>query len=499
MYLLGVDNGGTAVKAALFDEDGRQIGVASMLLDSITPKQGYSERTLQSLAEANFKVIKRVIDESGVDAAKISGISFSGHGKGLYIVGEQGEFIYNAILSTDNRAQQIVEAWRDDGTADKAFDISLQRPLACQPVSILRWLKEEEPAVYHKIKHVFSVKDFIRYLITKEAYIEYTDASGANLLNLTTKTKDKQLLRLFGIEEIYEKLPPLKYSDDLCGKVTPEAAEQTGLAVGTPVVAGLFDIDACALASGLVEERDICMIAGTWSINEYISRTPIARGNNLNSLYVLPDYYLIEQSSATSAGNLEWFIKNLLEKECDLAAVKNQNIYEIVASYVADTDIEERIIFLPFLYGTNQNPKAKAMIFGLTENHNKKNLLRAVFEGVAFSHLTHYEKLLKTRHKPAQILLSGGASKSKIWSQIFADVMDTPVARIEDRELGAAGAAIVAGVGTKRYIDYKVAVDKWVKISEIVNPIKENVEIYRKKYKLYCQLNRGLEKVYPFF
>ena len=274
-YLMGIDNGGTFSKAAIFDEDGHQISVASFPTVTITPKSGYTERDMEELWEVNQKAIKEAIEKSGIDVSDLRGISFSGHGKGLYLVDEEGKPAYNGILSTDARAWKYIEEWKKDGTKDKVYQKTFQEILACQPVALLAWLRDHEPEVLEKTKYIFSVNSYVRYKITGEAYAEYTDFSGANLVNLTTKEYDRELLSYFGLEMIWDKLPPLRYSADVCGKVTEEVAKATGLPAGIPVAAGMFDVDACGIASGLVSEEEMCMVAGTWSINEYISESPL--------------------------------------------------------------------------------------------------------------------------------------------------------------------------------------------------------------------------------
>lgn len=167
--------------------------------------------------------------------------------------------------------------------------------------------------MYENIRWVFEAKDYLRFRLTGEAFAEYTDSSGTSLLNLHTRQFDRELLRLYGIPEVWEALPPLRASADMCGRVTAEAAALTGIPAGTPVCGGMFDIDACAIAMDVSAEDRLCAVTGTWSINEYISRTPVpSDGTTLNSLFCLPEYYLIEESSPTSAGNLSWAVKHFM-------------------------------------------------------------------------------------------------------------------------------------------------------------------------------------------
>ena len=500
-YLVGIDNGGTFSKAAIFDEDGKQISVASVPTVTLTPKSGYTERDMNELWEVNAQAVREAIQKSGIDPKNIAGVSFSGHGKGLYMVGYDGKPSYNGIISTDARAWEYVEKWAQDGTKEKVYDKTFQDILACQPVSILAWLKDNDPEVLKRTQYIFAVKDYIRFMLTGEAYAEYTDFSGANFVNLTTKAYDRELMELFGLGEVYDKLPPLKYSSDICGYVTKEAAEKTMLPEGIPVAAGMFDVNACGIASGLSDENEMCMIAGTWSINEFIRKTPVTNGTvALNSMFCIPGYFLVEESSPTSAGNMEWFIRNLMSYEKAEAKAAGGSVYDITNKWVEEIEPQDSdIIFLPFLNGSNEDALAKGTFVGLTAFHNKHHMLRAVYEGIVFSHYTHVRKLLKNRETPSSVRLSGGAANSDVWVQIFADVLQTPIDVIEDKELGAQGAAMAAGIAAGIYPDYPTAISRTVTITKTVQPRKEYAQIYQEKYQRYRAVINGLSSAWKYF
>lgn len=498
---MGIDNGGTFSKAAIFDENGRQISVASVPTNTITPKPGYTERDMEELWQVNAQAVRQAIEKSQISPSDIAGVSFSGHGKGLYLVGKDGKPSYHGIISTDARAWSYVKRWKEDGTAKKVYEKTFQEILACQPVSLLAWLKEHCPEVIENTSYVFAVKDYVRYRMTGEAYAEMSDFSGGNLVNLKTGDYDRELLELFGIGEVYEKLPPLKNAADICGYVTKEASELTGLLEGTPVSAGMFDVNACGIASGLSSEEEMCMIAGTWSINEFIAKEPILNGTvALNSMFCIPGYYLIEESSPTSAGNMEWFIKNLMSYEKAEAKQAGSSVYNITNQWVESIEPQENnLIFLPFLNGSNEDALAKGTFIGLTAYHNKKHMLRAVYEGIVFSHLTHVKKLLRNRKTPKSIRLAGGAANSDVWVQIFADALQIPVDVIEDKELGSQGAAIAAGIAAGIYRDYKDGIERTVKISKTVQPRAAYREIYEKKYETYRRVIESLSGVWECF
>ena len=157
------------------------------------------------------------------------------------------------------------------------------------------------------------------------------------------------------------------------------------------------------------------------------------------------------------------------------------------------------MIFLPFLNGSNENPLAKGTFVGLTAFHNKKYMLRAVYEGIVFSHLTHVKKLLRNREKPASIRLSGGAANSPVWVQIFADALQIPVDTIGDKELGAQGAAIAAGIAAGIYQDYAEAVQRTVQITGTVYPRPAYKEVYEEKYATYRRVVDSLNDAWDRF
>ncbi len=495
-YYLGLDNGGTATKAAVFDEKGREVATAGMDTAMLVPKAGFTERDMDEMWEANCQVIKKALEKAGVTGEEIACITVCGHGKGLYLWGKDGRPVRNGIISTDNRAWSYPVKWKKDGTEDRVFELSCQHILSSQPVSLLAWLKDKEPEALEKTQWIFACKDYVRFRLTGEAFAERTDYSGCNLVNLHTGEYDPELLKLFGLSECMDKLPPLRYSTDICGHVTAEAAEKTGLKAGTPVAGGAFDIDACAVAVGVTDEEHLCMIAGTWSINEYIGKAPVTDGSVLmNSFFCLPGYYLIEECSPTSAGNNEWFMKNLLPELREECKKNGTNIYEQMNQWVEEISPEEFCpVYLPFLMASNVHPNACGSFVGISNYHTRKHLLRSVYEGVTFCHRYHLEKLLSTRKEPPKsIRLAGGAARSSMWTQMFADVMKLPVESVQVNETGAFGCALIGAAACGDYKDVGEAAEKMCRISEPVLPDPARSAIYDEKYRLYCKTIEALD------
>jgi len=498
-YYLGLDNGGTVTKAVLYTAEGEEVSAAAVDTAMLTPRPGFTERDMEEMWRANCAVVRQAAEKRGIDPQDIAGLAICGHGKGLYLWGKDDKPTRNGIISTDNRAWEYVQNWRGSGVEDAAFQLSCQHVLACQPVALLAWLKDNEPEAYQNIQWVFECKDYVRFRLTGEARAEITDYSGAHLLNLKTGQYDTELLRLFGLEALADALPPLCGSTEVCGYVTKEAAQATGLKEGTPVAGGMFDIDACALAVDITDEAHLCMIAGTWSINEYIRRGPVTDGSVLmNSLYCMPGYYLIEECSPTSAGNNEWFIQTLLPELKEQYRKEGKRIYEITDSWVEALPPEEFCpIFLPFLLASNVHPNAMGSFVGLSNYHTRAHLMRGVYEGIAFSHRYHLEKLLATREAPVKsIRLAGGAARSKVWTQMFADVMKLPIETTQVNEAGALGCAMAAAVAAGEYENLREAAKNMCRINPTLFPNLESAAVYDRKYAMYQSIIEALDPVW---
>jgi L-xylulokinase len=497
-YLLGTDNGCTVAKAALFTLDGRELAVASRKIDPITPKLGYVEMDMNRSWQATVESIREVLDKACVAPERIACVASAGHGNGLYLVDKEGRPVRNAISSTDARARKYADEWIAAGVDKAVRPKTMQSVWAAQPNALLAWLRDNEPEVMAKAGWALMCKDYIRFRLTGRIAAELTDMSGTSLLNVGTGDYDQSVLDAFGIGAMRSLLPPLIPSAEICGQVTPEAAAETGLAVGTPVAGGMFDIDACGLASGLTDRGPMCMIAGTWGNNQYVDTTPVVDENVfMTSCYCIPGHYLMLEGSATSASNLEWFVTEFFPAEREAAKQRGENVFDLVNRLVDATRPEDSaIVFLPFLYGSNVSPDAKACLLGLNNWHTRGHVLRAIYEGVVFGHLTHVRRLLKYRPMPASIRLTGGAARSEVWVRIFADAFQAPVEIPDGTELGALGAAICAAVAAGCYPTFKDAVDAMVRFSRVQPNDPARKQLYEDKYARYGKAIAALDGVW---
>lgn len=409
-YFLTIDNGGTNTKAIIFDTGGKQLGAVAFPTMRIEDTPGFHEINLTELWNAISDSINQVIKKAKIRAEEIVGVTCVGHGKGLYVLDKQNQIFTNGILSTDSRAVNLSKQF--ESQVEKIFPISHQHVMESQSPVLLNWFKQNRPALYQQIGMVLSAKDFVRSQLTGEFFQEYGDASGNNFLNLETAQYDQRLFDFFGISEMFDKMPPLKHYDEIAGRVTKAAAAKTGLKVGTPVFAGMFDIDACSLATGVLNDDNFSVIAGTWNINVFPSHKRADLNSGLmNSIYPT-GLNLVEASSATSAGNLAMTLQSLMGEEIKNAQQSDQSIYDVLEEFLNHTDARfSKVIFFPFLYGSNVNPDAEGAYIGVQSSTTKSAMIRAVYEGIVFAHRYHIEQLLKVLgHKPKAIRLSGGGT-----------------------------------------------------------------------------------------
>ncbi|MDD4762633.1 MAG: carbohydrate kinase [Sphaerochaetaceae bacterium] len=482
-YVLGIDNGGTAIKASLYDEYGHEVATTGAKTTLIIEKPGFIERDMHALWKTNCDVIRSVLEKGKLAPSEIIGIAVTGHGNGLYAIDGKGEPVGKGILSADSRANSIVQDWYANGLAHEISSISCQDVWAGQPVAILSWMRINEPHTFERIAWILMCKDYIRYRLTGEIWAERTDYSGTNFVDPHSGEYSDQLLALFKLLDCRKKLPPIKNSIDYCGSVSKYCAQETGLAEGTPVYAGMFDIDANSIGMGITKSDMFCIIAGTWSINQCISTVPVSTDPPYRCTnYCIPGYWLITESSPTSASNLEWCISHMLDK-----SHIEGSLYEHCDKLVRETDPDSsNLLFLPFLYGSNVGPNASGGFLGLTGWHTTAQVIAAVYEGVAFSHRMHIDRLKTHFHGNKQYRVSGGAVRSHVWVQIFADVLQQPMEILENEEIGTLGAAMAAAVGAGLYRSFEEAANKMVRIQSVIEPRSDISNTFQRKYLSYC-------------
>ena len=490
-YLLGIDNGGSEIKCALFSVSGKQITSSSAALKIDTPEPGFTQRDGEEVWEANVGAIRDVLNRAKIDPADILAVGITAYGNGLVFTDGNVDPVYPVIVSTDNRAAALCERFKNNGIERKLYPLTKQTIWSAQPCALLPWFKENDPEVLKQTRWILSLKDFIRCRLTGQLATELTEASSTGLMNLESRKYDPFIFETLGIEECLEKIPDVIGSTDIGGYITRQAAELTGLKEGTPVAAGYFDIDANALASGILDDSELCLIAGTWSINEFLTSSvsdDYDKRTNIATLSYMDGLYLMEDSSPTSAGNFNWYISKIIrEYGPDL---DSEEIYDLCNSAIAERKPQKSdVIFVPYLFASATHPDARGAFLNMTASDDHISLLRAIYEGVVFSSVHHVRNLKRPIISFSSAKLSGGITNSPVWSQMMADALQIPIQTIEGSQIGAKGAAIGAGVACGVFTDLKDGSMKMVKPGKLYLPQTEYAEIYAEKYRRYeCAL-----------
>ncbi|CAI2473712.1 FGGY-family carbohydrate kinase [Serratia ficaria] len=452
-FFIGVDIGGTVIKAGLYRADGQEMAIAERDAGALSVSPGFSERNMDALWDDVCAVIRQALHAAAIDAGQVRGLSFSAHGKGLYAIDRQGRPVGNGILSSDTRAAAMAEALRRDGVEALSYPRSLQPIWSSHPAVLLRWLKQRQPAQYAAIDRVLMAHDYLRFRLTGEIAAEVTNISGSNLFNQHSGDYDPALMAAFGIEEAADKTAPIVGSAQLAGRVTAAAAAQCGLRAGTAVYGGLFDVVGAALSSGVADHRTLSAVAGTWSIATCVTDRllpadyPYAWGR-----YCIEGRYFAHEGSATSAGNLAWFLRQFCGGD-------RQRYAQFNAWVAARRERACDILFLPYLYGSNLGAGVPGGLIGLSGHHGMADVVQAIYQGIVFSHLIHQDRLLQLNPRVERVRMTGGPTQSEVWMQIYADAGNLPLEVVETRQSGCRAAALCAAVGAGEYAGFSEALE----------------------------------------
>ncbi|KOU68081.1 hypothetical protein ADK57_15995 [Streptomyces sp. MMG1533] len=438
--VLGVDAGHTVTKAVLFDAVGRPVARGSGSLPLNTPRAHWVERDMDDVWRTAHQAIGACLAEAGPDAGRaVAAVGLAGHGDGLYAVDERGRPVRAAIVAMDTRAEPVLEEWRGTPIWSRALELSGTVPFPGSPAALLAWLARHEPGVLQQARWLLSCKDWLRLRMTGAVATDPTDAS-ASFTDMRRGGYSPELLDLYGLGALADRLPPVLACDAVSGTVTREAAALTGLTAGIPVVTGAHDVDAAALGIGGSTPGELCLIAGSFSINQVVGERPVVDPRWQVRHFVRPGQWMTMSTSPASVANLEWFLR-----VTGLPAEQRDGVHEVLGREVeAHLDGPSQVLFHPFVYGSPHLGPTSGTFLGLRGWHGRGHLLRALMEGVVLNHRWHVDALCSKLRITGAARLTGGAARSEVWSQMFADALRRPVVVTEVAESAARGAALLA-------------------------------------------------------
>ncbi|MEV6610830.1 FGGY-family carbohydrate kinase [Kutzneria sp. NPDC051319] len=455
-FLLGVDAGQTATKAVLFDLAGRPVASGSTRCSTVNPRPHWVERDMDDVWAAAADAIRQcTVDAPG----PILAVGIVGHNDGLYLVDAAGRPVRAGITAMDSRASFEVDGWRP--LFDELLALTGLVPFAGSPAALSAHLLRHEPSVMESARWLLFCKDWLRLRLTGEIATDRTEAC-ASFCDVQTGEYSDRALELLGLNVLRDKLPPIRGCSDIAGTVTPDAAERTGLAVGTPVVVGAHDVDGAAIGDGVLHAGQLSLMAGTFSINQVISDAVAVDPRWQARGFLTPGRWLNMSTSPASATNLDWLLRTVT------GPIPHDQIDAEILAVAGDPS---DVVFHPFLYGSPHGPAASAAFLGMRGWHSRGHLLRALYEGVVCNHRTHVEALRSAFPTAPSARLSGGGSRSSVWPQLFADALDVDIEITDTTESGALGAALLAGLGISVWPDLPTALAATVRVARRFSPV----------------------------
>jgi xylulokinase len=492
-YLLGIDIGTYEAKGVLATPTGEVVAHASIGHPLSLPQPGWVEHDAETVWWHDFVYLcRRLLAQSGAQPGQIIGVGVSAIAPCVLPIDRQGQPLRPAILyGIDTRASAEVaelEALlgREAILAHGGAHLSSQ---AAGPKIL--WLRRHEPELWAKTETLLTGSGYLVFKLTGEKIIDiYTATAYEPLLNIHSQSWSTEMARPI---TPLEKLPRLAWSGEQVGQITPTAAAETGLAAGTPVIAGTADAAAEALSAGLAHPGDLMLMYGSSLF--FIQKTDrrVASETLWGSLFLERDTFVVTAGMSTAGSLTRWFRDNFAPLELAAEAEGGANAYAALAKPAASVPPGARgLVILPYFAGERtplHDPDARGLIAGLTLTHTRAELYRALLEAVGYGIRHNIEAMEAAGVPPRRVLAAGGGIKNPLWLQIVSDITGVEQ-HIPAQVYGAAyGDAFLAGLGIGLFSD-TTQVSRWINYRQVISPNAEAHQQYEAYYQIYRQLYR---------
>jgi ribulokinase len=497
-FLLGLDYGTGGAKCSIINSAGKEMSYAFEEYPILTPHPGWSEHNAFLYWEIACRIIRRAVEDAGIDPAMIGGIAVSSALPSLVMVDKDHNPVHNAYNLMDKRAVRQVEWIRDKIGAEKVFEISKNR-LEDHPMIVnLLWEKENRADDFKRITKALTIDGFINLKLTGKATGHYSGAAFFGVAyDLLRRDFDPVMLEKLGLSPAL--FPRLFRCEDIIGEVTRAAASATGLTPGIPVAAGQVDCNAGWMGAGMTEEGDIQMNLGTCGNFGILTRDVNFPDTMINFAFTTDseDTYIIVPTTTTGGQLMRYMRDNFYIAEKNMESTSGTDTYDIInreaSSIPAGSD---GLVVLPFLMGERTpiwDVNARGTIFGLSLNHTRGHVIKAMMESVAYA---LYDSFMIIRDSGKRInspiVLNEGGAKSSLWRSIITDVFNVPTVLVKRRTGAPYGNAILAGVATGVFEGFHVA-KEWTEYIDRMEPDSRNHKVYQEYFGLYKQVYEHLK------
>lgn len=490
-YLMGVDIGTYSSKGVLVGTDGAVLASHTLPHGMDMPKPGFFEHDADGVWWHDFVgIVKNLLQKTGLDPKQILGIGSSAIGSCVLPIDADGRPLRPAILyGIDTRATEEIGYLERELGKKEIFRQSGSHLSSQASGPKILWIRNHEPGVYEKARWFLTSQAYLVYKLTGKASIDvYTAAGYAPLYDVYRRAWIQEAARLI---TPLERLPGTYWSHEVVGEVTAEAARETGLAQGTPVVAGTTDAAAEAVSAGVADFGDMMLMFGS-SIFFIMKTAELTKTQHFWSSNFLEQGTFAFLGGMSTAGSLTtWFRDQFAQFEVEKEKQGGENAYAELTRLASASPAGSRgLIALPYFEGERtplHDPKAKGVWFGLSLKHTRGDVYRAILEGVAFGIRHNIEDMREEGVQPKRILAVGGGTKNPLWLHSVADICHIELT-VPEQQIGASyGDAFLAGrgIGLFKSLD---EVTQWVKTKEVIQPNPESRDVYEVNYQVYREL-----------
>lgn len=497
--LIGLDIGTSGCKGLLVSPEGQVLAAHSAEYPLLTPRPGWSEQEPEAWWKAATGVLKRLIGRAEELGVEVLALGLTGQMHGSVFLDAEGRSIRPALLWNDARTALECQEIEERVGPRRLREIAGNPALTGFQAPKILWLRKNEPEAYARVRQVLLPKDFIRYRLTGGFATDASDAAGTLLLDLARRDYSREILQALEIPPDW--LPKVHEGPQVTGQVSAEAARQTGLPQGLPVIAGGGDNAAAAVGSGVVREGTASVSVGTSGvIFAHSDRPSVDPEGALHAFcHAVPGKYHLMGVILSAGGSLRWYRDRLAGEEVAAAKGAGRDPYELLMEQAAGVPPgAEGLYFLPYLAGERTphlDPHARGAWVGLSLAHRKGHLVRAILEGVSFALKDSLVRIEALGVHPVALRTVGGGMRSPLWREIIAATLQAPLQGLEVEEGPAFGAALLAGVGAGAYRDVDEAVAKAVRLEpETTPPDPELARTYQGLYRQYTRLYPALKK-----
>lgn len=488
-YLIGIDEGTTGTKVCVFDTEGHLVSSAYEEYPSYYPKPGYVEQDVAQITDAFFSVCKKAVKKAKVDPADILAVSLSSQGAAMVLLDENGNVVRNRMIGwQDLRNIEVHDEIHAKISDDEHYAIE-GSCVGGFNTGVLVWLQKNEPKTWKKVKRICTNQDYFLHQLGAEGYpCDIASTHRISMLDVNKSEWSDVLRKAYGCENV--ELPEVVTEPGkVVGEITEEVSEKTGFPVGCKICVGAQDVNCSSYGVGGTTDDVATMVVGTFGGSYVVVDKPVRDPNK--TILVKGNQgmgnWQLEAFSHTAASAFRWFRDKLCPLEVATSKLMGVDPYslmtEIAEHSVPGSNGVTALTCLQGSHGRKVNDATRGTFLGITLGTEKADLAHAVLEGICYE---MYDILLMQEAfaKPVRaVRLSGGVTKSPMWCQMFADIMNRSIELCESPEAGALGAAMYAGVGVGVFKDCIDAAEKCVRVKEAYEPIPENVAEYKKAFE----------------